>query len=93
VCARAGETEPTTYHLQSSHRLVTIRFGVREEQAVGVTTMMTGLLATVAAMTMLAAVQAALPSLHRFEPNPVRPSECAHCGRRAEVHINREDTP
>jgi len=55
--------------------------------------MMTGLLATVAAMTMLAAVQAALPSLHRFEPNPVRPSECAHCGRRAEVHINREDTP
>jgi len=31
-------------------------------------------------------VLAGLPSFHRFAPNPERPIECVHCGRRAEAH-------
>ena len=34
---------------------------------------------------------AALPSMHRFHPNPDSPRECTHCGRREEVHKPRED--
>ncbi len=48
-------------------------------------------MAGLAALTALLAVTASLPSLHRFVPNPMRPKECAHCGRRAEAHIQREE--
>lgn len=38
---------------------------------------------------LLFATVSGLPSMHRFTPNPDRPRECMHCGRRAEYH--RED--
>ncbi len=31
-------------------------------------------------------VLAGLPSLHKFRPNPDRPIECVHCGRREDAH-------
>jgi hypothetical protein len=50
------------------------------------------MLCMMAASILFYELLATLPSLHRFIPNPLKPKECAHCGRRREVHIRREET-